>query len=145
MRRDPLLLGIALLGVGSAAIAVLLGGATVHFNRIESTPYSLGLDWFVISLFFSALTYSLRDFSRPKLTEALQKINRGEWAQRTIDQSGELIFVTAIARLFANMLVFVGELASRPGRTRARAALDAGRSRSPGATRPCLCGARPRP
>ncbi|MUV14015.1 sterol desaturase family protein [Noviluteimonas gilva] len=49
--------GVALLGVGSAAIAVLLGGATVHFNRIESTPYSLGLDWFVISLFFSALVF----------------------------------------------------------------------------------------
>ena len=49
--------GVALLGVGSAAVAVLLGGATVHFNRIESTPYSLGLDWFVISLFFSALVF----------------------------------------------------------------------------------------
>lgn len=48
---------IALLGVGSAAFAVLLGGATVHFSEIESTPFSLGLDWFVISLFFSALVF----------------------------------------------------------------------------------------
>lgn len=48
---------IAAVGVGSAALAVMLGGATVDFDRIESTPYSLGLDWFVISLFFSALVF----------------------------------------------------------------------------------------
>ena len=47
----------AMLGVGSAALAVLLGGATVHFDAIDSTPFSLGLDWFVISLFFSALVF----------------------------------------------------------------------------------------
>ena len=49
--------GVAMLGVGSAALAVLLGGATVHFDGIPSTPFSLGLDWFVISLFFSALVF----------------------------------------------------------------------------------------
>ena len=48
---------VAMVGVGSAALAVLLGGATVHFDAIESTPFSLGLDWFVISLFFSALVF----------------------------------------------------------------------------------------
>lgn len=48
---------VALVGVGAAALAVLLGGATVHFDAIEKTPYSLGLDWFVISLFFSALVF----------------------------------------------------------------------------------------
>lgn len=48
---------VALVGVGGAALAVLLGGATVHFGRIESTPYSLGLDWFVISLFFSTIVF----------------------------------------------------------------------------------------
>ncbi len=48
---------VAMTGVGAAAIAVLLGGATVHFDRIASTPFSLGLDWFVISLFFSALVF----------------------------------------------------------------------------------------
>jgi CBS domain containing-hemolysin-like protein len=64
----------------------------------------------VLSLFFSALTYSLRDFSRPKLTEQLQKLGMGDWLQRTIDQSGDLIFVTAMGRLFANLLVFIGIL-----------------------------------
>ncbi len=48
---------VAMTGVGAASLAVLLGGATVHFDRIASTPYSLGLDWFVISLFFSALVF----------------------------------------------------------------------------------------
>jgi sterol desaturase/sphingolipid hydroxylase (fatty acid hydroxylase superfamily) len=48
---------VALTGVGSAALAVLLGGATIHFKAIDSTPFSLGLDWFVISLFFSALIF----------------------------------------------------------------------------------------
>lgn len=48
---------VALLGVGAAALAVLLGGATVPFDPIRSTPFSLGLDWFVISLFFSALVF----------------------------------------------------------------------------------------
>ncbi len=48
---------IALLGVGTATLAVLLGGTDVQFNAIGQTPYSLGLDWFVISLFFSALVF----------------------------------------------------------------------------------------
>ena len=48
---------VALLGVGSATFAVLLGGATIQFAKINQTPYSLGLDWFVISLFFSTLVF----------------------------------------------------------------------------------------
>lgn len=48
---------VALLGVGSATMAVLLGGTNVQFDAIGRTPYSLGLDWFVISLFFSALVF----------------------------------------------------------------------------------------
>ncbi|WP_054659165.1 hypothetical protein [Stenotrophomonas pictorum] len=48
---------IATLGVGSATLAVLLGGTNVQFDAIGQTPYSLGLDWFVLSLFFSALVF----------------------------------------------------------------------------------------
>ncbi len=48
---------VALIGVGSATLAVLLGGTDVQFDSIGQTPYSLGLDWFVISLFFSALVF----------------------------------------------------------------------------------------
>ena len=48
---------VALIGVGGATLAVLLGGTNVQFDSIGKTPYSLGLDWFVISLFFSALVF----------------------------------------------------------------------------------------
>lgn len=48
---------VAMVGVAAAALAVLGGGATVHFEQIDSTPYSLGLDWFVISLLFSTIVF----------------------------------------------------------------------------------------
>lgn len=48
---------VALIGVCSAALAVVLGGAKVEFGAIEQTPFSLGLDWFVIALFFSAIVF----------------------------------------------------------------------------------------
>ena len=49
---------LALTGVCTATIAVLLGGADVQVaGPIRSTPYSLGLDWFVLSLFISALVF----------------------------------------------------------------------------------------
>jgi lathosterol oxidase len=48
---------VALLGVGSATLAVLLGGTDVQLDAIGQTPWSLGLDWFVMSLFFSALVF----------------------------------------------------------------------------------------
>ncbi|MCX6398175.1 MAG: sterol desaturase family protein [Propionibacteriales bacterium] len=52
-QRRPL----ALVGLGSAGIAVLLGGADVEVGQVDPTPYSLGLDWFILSLFFSALVF----------------------------------------------------------------------------------------
>lgn len=52
-QRRPL----AIAGVGAAAIAVLLGGADVEVGQVDATPYSLGLDWFILSLFFSALVF----------------------------------------------------------------------------------------
>lgn len=48
---------LALTGVTAATLAVALGGHSVHFDKIDSTPYSLGFDWFVLSLFFSALVF----------------------------------------------------------------------------------------
>ncbi|TVS19207.1 MAG: sterol desaturase family protein [Gammaproteobacteria bacterium] len=48
---------LSLLAVGSAALALLLGGASVDFDPIQPTPFSLGLDWFIISLLVSALVF----------------------------------------------------------------------------------------
>jgi lathosterol oxidase len=48
---------VALAGVCLAAIATFLGGATIPVDYVRDTPFSLGLDWFVISLFFSALVF----------------------------------------------------------------------------------------
>ena len=47
----------ALVGLASGAVAVVLGGTTVQFEQIDQTPYSLGLDWFVLALFFAALVF----------------------------------------------------------------------------------------
>ena len=64
----------------------------------------------VLALFFSAATYALRDFSRAKLTDLLEKAGRPAYAQPTIDHANDLIFVTAVGRLLANILVLVGVL-----------------------------------
>lgn len=47
----------ALVGLAAGGLAVVLGGTTVEFEPIEQTPYSLGMDWFVLALFFSALVF----------------------------------------------------------------------------------------
>ncbi len=60
-----------------------------------------------LSLIFSSLTYSLREFSRPKLTDRLTALGRDMWIEPTLQRSGELVFVTAIGRLFANLFVFI--------------------------------------
>lgn len=46
-----------LAGVALATLAVLIGGTEVHFDPVRQTTWSLGLDWFVLSLFFSALVF----------------------------------------------------------------------------------------
>ncbi len=63
-RRDR---RIAAVGVGAATLALLLGGATVEFDTLQPTPFSLGLDWFVLSLLFSAIAFVPleRTFAQP--------------------------------------------------------------------------------
>lgn len=48
---------VALVGLCASGLAVLGGGAAVPLGDIAPTPYGLGLDWFVVSLFFSALLF----------------------------------------------------------------------------------------
>jgi lathosterol oxidase len=67
---------IALTGVVSATLAVLLGGATIRFGPINPTPFSLGLDWFIVSLFFSALVFLPIE---RLLGQRAQEVLREEW------------------------------------------------------------------
>src|SRR3954471_17631844 len=64
----------------------------------------------LMSLIFSTLTYSLRDFSRAKLTDELTRRGKAGYLDSTVDHSSDLIFVTAVFRLLANILVLVGVL-----------------------------------
>lgn len=62
------------------------------------------------SLLFGLLTYSLRDFSRVKLEALLEKAERSHWLERTLARAADLAFVTAVVRLFCNILLLVGFL-----------------------------------
>jgi magnesium and cobalt transporter len=61
----------------------------------------------VLTLFFSTLTYSLRDYSRPQLIDYLERHGKANWAECTVDRSNDLIVTTAVGRLIANLLVLV--------------------------------------
>jgi len=62
------------------------------------------------SLLFSTLTYSLRDFSRARLADILTRRGKLEYVGPTLEHTNDLIFVTAVFRLFSNILVLVGVL-----------------------------------
>jgi CBS domain containing-hemolysin-like protein len=61
----------------------------------------------VFTLFFSILTYSLRDFSRTRLAEYLGKHNGDKWFEPITRNADDLIFLTAFGRLFSNIAVCV--------------------------------------
>jgi putative hemolysin len=64
-----------------------------------------------LSLVFSTLTYSLREFSRPRLIEQLER--RGcskERVDAILDRIGDYVFVTAILRLLSNILILIAVL-----------------------------------
>jgi CBS domain containing-hemolysin-like protein len=61
----------------------------------------------VLSLFFSSLTYSLRDFSRARLTELLEKNAQLKLLESTVEHANDLIFITAVGRLVANIAVVI--------------------------------------
>ena len=55
----------------------------------------------VLSLFFSTLTYSLRDYSRPQLADYLERHGKASWIECTGDRTNDLIITTAVGRLIA--------------------------------------------
>ena len=48
---------LAWIGIGSSLVASILGGSRVQVTDFESTPFSFGLDWFVISFVFSMVIF----------------------------------------------------------------------------------------
>src|SRR5688572_7111253 len=64
----------------------------------------------LLSLFFSSLTYSLRDFSRARLGDMLEAKGLSRYLGPTLEHASDLIFVTAVGRLLANILALVGVL-----------------------------------
>jgi putative hemolysin len=64
----------------------------------------------IASLWFSTLTYSLRELSEARLTAYLDKHNASHLVRPTLDHRGDLIFVTAVCRLFSNLAIFIGFL-----------------------------------
>jgi putative hemolysin len=61
----------------------------------------------LLSLFFSSLTYSLREYSRARLAEILGRRDGDHWFESITDHTSDLTFVTAVCRQFANILIFV--------------------------------------
>jgi lathosterol oxidase len=67
----------AIIGLTSAFISTLLGGPYVEVTATEYQEFTLGLDWFIISILFSALIFIPLEKSYPKYRS--QKILRDEW------------------------------------------------------------------
>ena len=59
------------------------------------------------ALFFSILSFALRDFSKTRLSQSLHRLGRDNQLDRTLDYARDLIFVTATARLFCNIMVLI--------------------------------------
>ncbi len=59
------------------------------------------------ALFFSTLSYALRDYSRARLSERLDRYGRGGQLGWVADHDRDLIFVTAVARMAANIMMLV--------------------------------------
>jgi len=61
----------------------------------------------VISTVFGTVTYSLRDFSRPRVNDLLTKRGMAQWFEPTVAHSSELAFLTATFRLLSNLLIYI--------------------------------------
>ena len=62
------------------------------------------------SLIFSTLTYSLRNLSRARLADYLERHRRSHLLDPTVEHLDDLIFVTAVGRLLANTLVVLASV-----------------------------------
>ena len=61
----------------------------------------------LLSLLFSSLTYSLREFSRDRFAEYLGKHDADRWFEPITEHAGDMAFLTAVARQLCNITMFV--------------------------------------
>jgi len=66
----------------------------------------------VLSLFFSSLTYALRDLSRAELADFLGRHNADKWFEPITDHTTDLVFITAVGRQLCNAMIFLGTFAT---------------------------------
>jgi CBS domain containing-hemolysin-like protein len=59
------------------------------------------------SLFFSTLSYALRDFSRARLGDYLDLHGRSRLLEPIVEHANDLMFVTAMARLVLNVVILL--------------------------------------
>jgi len=59
------------------------------------------------SLYFSTLSYALRDFSRSKLADFLGRHGGDKWFVELTEQTEQYVFVTAVYRQIANLTIFI--------------------------------------
>ena len=62
------------------------------------------------SLFFSILSYALRDYSRARLGDYLDVHGKSHLLEPIVDHTHDLIFVTAMARLVMNVVILLAML-----------------------------------
>ena len=60
---------LGLVGVSLATIAALLGGGDVQIDRVPESRFYLGLDWFLLNLFFLAIIFVPLERAFPRLRE----------------------------------------------------------------------------
>lgn len=68
---------LAMTGILASGLAVILGGTDIQVNPLGETPYSLGLDWFILALLISAIIFIPLERLYSKNTD--QKILRAAW------------------------------------------------------------------
>ena len=61
----------------------------------------------IASLYFGASTFALRDLSRVRLAEVLERRGRDDWLDWLVDRTPELMMAAAALRLFANVGLIV--------------------------------------
>lgn len=64
------------------------------------------------SLYFTTLTYALRELSRARLAAYFDKVGDDHWLDATMDRREDLILVTAFGRMLCNTLLLVAILLS---------------------------------